>query len=76
MLIAIFATFALFMLAKNMLQNGYEALLVVASYALNPSVVLISKEARQYDLLILFLILAVWFTHILIFTTVHFLGRP
>lgn len=66
MLIAIFATLALFMLAKDVLQNGYEALLVVASYALNPSIVLISKEARQYDLLILFLILAVWFTHILI----------
>ncbi|MCB8965963.1 MAG: glycosyltransferase family 39 protein [Ardenticatenaceae bacterium] len=65
-LIAVFTTTALFMLARHILQNSYEALLVTASYALNPSIILISKEARQYDLLILFLILTVWQIHILI----------
>lgn len=65
-LIANFAILALFMLARDVLRNGREALLVVVSYAFNPSIVLISKEARQYDLLILFLILSVWLTHTVI----------
>ena len=61
--IALFATLTLFALATQLLQNRYEALLVAATYALNPSTVLISKEARQYDLLILWLVLTIWLTH-------------
>lgn len=57
------ATLALFYLARDILHNVYESLLVTISYALNPSIILISKEARQYDLLILFTILTVWLTN-------------
>ena len=40
-------------MARSLLQRRNEALLVMATYALNPSTLLISQEARQYDLLAL-----------------------
>ena len=45
-LIANFATLALFMLARHVLRNGREALLVLVSYAFNPSIVLMNSNTN------------------------------
>lgn len=53
---------ALFALALRVLGNISEATLVVFSWAINPSIILVSTEARQYDLLTLWAVLLVWQT--------------
>ncbi len=58
--VAIITTCFLFKLSHYILGNRAEANLVTFTYALSPAIILISVEARQYDLLALCALLLVW----------------
>ncbi len=53
-------TLSLYGFAGELLKNEAEAMLVAFSWALSPSIVTISTEARQYDLFTLWTVLFVW----------------
>jgi hypothetical protein len=59
-LIAVLTIAFLFATTKTLFQRSAEGLLVALTYAFSPSVLLISQEARQYDLLALLTILFLW----------------
>jgi len=59
-LIALGTALALFGLARQLLGDPREALIVTTLWAMSPTVIAISSEARQYDLLALITVLFAW----------------
>lgn len=62
--LAIVIIFVLFQLAKKVLGHYGEALIVIFTFAMNPSVFLVSMETRQYELLLLWTLFFVWLLYI------------
>jgi uncharacterized membrane protein len=58
--ISLVTTVCLYFMAMAIWQNQWVAVLTAVSFALSPSTILISLEARQYELLALLTVLTVW----------------
>jgi 4-amino-4-deoxy-L-arabinose transferase-like glycosyltransferase len=67
--IFLISNWALYHLASHLFDDKRLVTLTLFSYALNPSVILISTETRQYELLGAFTILLAW-------QTIDFLEKP
>lgn len=59
-LIAVLTALALFGFAAEVLKDRLEAAVVVFTWAVSPAVIVISEQARQYDLLAWWTVLLVW----------------